>query len=257
MKIRLIGFLIIVAFGIVRLPLENAFETERRNAFFHGARLDLKTRERVGQLGFVAALSGFRALVADLLWMEAHTAWEHTKWGRMFGLFQTVTSLQPRSLLFWDMASWHMAYNASVAALNNPKQPRAALRMKAQREYWKIGEDFLIRGIQNNPDRAQLYDRIGQLYRDKFKDPEKAYEAYETGRKKEGALGYMDRFAAYELAKIPGREREAYERLKGLYEEGEEQRLPTVLTELARLQEKLNVPKNERVYNPDSQRPNP
>jgi hypothetical protein len=255
MKARVIAILIIVAFGIVRMPLEADLEREHRAAFFHGAKLDLDMRQKLGQMGFIAALGGFRAVVADLLWIEAHTAWERTEWGRMAGLFEIVTALQPRCMLFWDIASWHMAYNAGVAALNDPTQPNELLRLKAQHEYWKIGEDFLLRGVQNNPDRALLYDRLGQLYRDKFKDPEKAFAAYEEGRTKEGALDYMNRFAAYELAKIPGREREAYERLKALYEQGEDQRKPTVLTELAKLQEKLNVPPKERVYNPDSQSP--
>ena len=48
--------------------------------------------------------------------------------------------------------------NASVAAYENPKQPREALRLKAQREYWKLGEDYLLRGIANNPDEPALYD---------------------------------------------------------------------------------------------------
>ena len=107
-----------------------------------------------------------------------------------------------------------MAYNASVAACEDPKQPREALRLKAQREYWKLGEDYLLRGIKNNPDRAQLYDRLGMLYRDKFKDHCKAAEAY--ARRAAAARTrphYVHRFAAYELAQCPGHEREAYERL--------------------------------------------
>jgi hypothetical protein len=39
-------------------------------------------------------------------------------------LFDAVTALQPRNMTFWDMSAWHMAYNASVAALNDESQPR-------------------------------------------------------------------------------------------------------------------------------------
>jgi len=38
-------------------------------------------------------LSGFRALVADILWIIAHTLWEHTEWGAMKVDFDAVTSL--------------------------------------------------------------------------------------------------------------------------------------------------------------------
>jgi hypothetical protein len=99
----------------VRLHFEERLTQEHRSAYFRNAKLDLDLRQRLGQMGFLAALSGFRSLVADVLWIQAHSAWERTEWGRMALLFDTVTSLQPRAVLFWDMAAWHMAYNASVA----------------------------------------------------------------------------------------------------------------------------------------------
>ena len=255
MRVRVLALLIILVFGAVRLPLEEQLTREHRAAYFHGAKLDLDMRERIGQMGFVAALGGFRALVADLVWLQAHTAWEHTEWGRMVRHFDTATSLQPRCLMFWDMAAWHMAYNASVAAREDKRQPREALRLKAEREYWKVGEDFLLRGIQNNPDRALLYDRLGMLYRDKFKDHEKAHAIYEQASRLPDAMPYVRRFAAYELAQIPGREREAYARLKALYDEGPDERLPTLLKTLGNLEEKLGVPQNEKVYSPAAQSP--
>ena len=132
---------------------------------------DLGLREQIGQLGFIAALSGFRSLVADVLFVQAHVAWEQTEWGRVLLLFRQVTTLQPRAILFWDMAAWHMAWNASTAAINDSTQPRLALRIKAQREYFQLGKDFLERGIKNNPDRPQLYEAMARLYRDKYQRP--------------------------------------------------------------------------------------
>ncbi|MDQ3623141.1 MAG: hypothetical protein M3463_11715 [Verrucomicrobiota bacterium] len=250
MRTRLLALVIIVAFGGARLHFEQRLTEQHRRAFFHQARVDLDTRQQLGQMGFVAALSGFRALVADILWIQAHSAWERTEWGRMKLLFDAVTSLQPRALLFWDVASWHMAWNASVAARDDPKQPREALRIKAQREYFKLGEDLLLRGIKNNPDRPLLFDRLGFLYREKFNDPCKAFEAYDKCGSFSDAPGYARRFAAYELSKCPGREQEAYERLLALYHEGTEQREPTLLTRLQELQEKLSVPPERRIYIP-------
>ena len=59
-------------------------------------------------MGFLAALSGFRALVADGLWIHAHAVWERTDWAAMKFDFDAVTTLQPGCVLFWDMAAWHM-----------------------------------------------------------------------------------------------------------------------------------------------------
>lgn len=247
---KVAALLLILAFGAVRAPLEQSLTQEHRRAYFHGAQLDLGLRAQIGQAAFVAALSGFRSLVSDQLWIQAHSAWERTQWARMIGHFNSVTALQPRVLLFWDNSSWHMAWNASIAALQNPKQPREALRIKAQREYFKIGEDFLLRGIRNNPDRALLYERLGLLYRDKFEDHCKAAEQYAQAAERKDAMSYVKRFAAYELSRCPGHEREAYELLKKLYNMSEDERLPTLLERLSYLQEKLGVPPAERVYTP-------
>lgn len=203
--------------------------------------------EQLGQLGFVAALSGFRALVADVLFIEAHVAWERTEWGRVLLLFRQVTTLQPRAILFWDMAAWHMAWNASVAAFNDAKQPRLALRVRAQREYFALGKDFLERGIRNNPERPELYEALGRLYREKYKDHEHAAEFFEKAAGQPGARAYDKRFAAYELSYCEGRERETYERLRTFYNAGEKERLPTLISRLKYLETKLNIAPGERI----------
>jgi hypothetical protein len=254
-KARLLAFSILVVFGIIRMPIEARLERKQRELHYHGAKFSLSTRQRLGQMGFVAALSGFRALVADALWLEAHSAWQRTEWGRLKVLCDAVTSLQPRNLTFWDMSAWHMAYNASAAAARDEKQPREALRLKAEREYWKLGEDFYKRGIENNPDRALLFEGLGRVYTEKFKDHYRAYEMFEEASKRPDAMAYTHRFAAYELAKVPGKESEAYSRLKALYDKGEDEHLPTLLKLLGELEEKLNVPAKDRTYNPASQSP--
>src|SRR4029077_11804558 len=126
--------------------------------------------------------------------------WERTEWGRVLLLFRQVTTLQPRSILFWDMAAWHMAWNASTAAMNDSSQPRLALRIKAQRECFQLGKDFLERGIKNNPDRPELYEAIARLYRDKYRDLVCASEYLGKAASLPNAPSFAKRFAAYELA---------------------------------------------------------
>jgi hypothetical protein len=242
--------LLLFAFGAAKLPVEQRLTDEHRAAYFHGAKLDLDLLQRIRLNAFIAALSGFRAMVADVLWIEAHTAWERTEWGRMALIFDNVTALQPRNVMFWDMAAWHMAWNASVAAIEDRRQPRQALRVKAQREYFKLGEDFLKRGIQNNPDRYNLYFSLGNLYDAKFQDHCAAAAQFDLAARFAEAPEYIHRFAAYQWSYCPEHEREAYERLVRLYQMGEHERLPTLLKRLQFLQEKLHVPPGQRVYNP-------
>ena len=243
---------ILVTVGAIKLPLERDLAARHRQEHFRGVEFNLDLREKLGQLGFIAALSGFRAIVADGLFIQAHVAWERTEWGRVLLLFRHVTTLQPRAILFWDMAAWHMAWNASVAAMNDRTQPRLALRVKAQREYFALGKDFLERGIKNNPDRPDLYEALARLYKEKYKDHEHASEFFAKAAALPGARAYDRRFSAYELSYCEGREREAYQRLRQLYDEGEKERLPTLITRLKFLQTKLNIPADQRI--PDSNR---
>lgn len=237
----------LVLFGAAKLPVEHALSEAHRQLHFRAVDFNLGLREQLGQLGFIAALSGFRSLVADALFIQAHVAWERTEWGRVLLLFRQVTTLQPRALLFWDMAAWHMAWNAGTAALNDRTQPRLALRIKAQREYFELGKDFLVRGIKNNPDRPQLYEALARLYRDKYNDHEHAAEFFSKAAELPGAPSYAKRFAAYELAQCAGREREAYDRLHTLYDSGEKERLPTLLRRLKELENKLDIPLDQRI----------
>ena len=242
----LCSFAILLVFGVIKLPAEHAMSIQERDASAAQI-LNLDPGEKLGQLGFVAALGGFRAVVADFLFIQAHIAWERTEWGRVLFLFRQVTTLQPRVPLFWDMAAWHMAWNASAAAMNDPVQPRVALRLKAQREFFSLGKDFLERGIKNNPESVQLYEALARLYHDKYNDHARASDCYAKAAALPGAHSYDRRFSAYELSYCEDREREAYERLRTLYDEGEKERLPTLIKRLKFLEEKLAIPLAQRI----------
>ena len=239
--------LLVLVIGAMKLPIEHQLSVEHRRLHFRDVDFSLGLREQIGQLGFVAALSGFRSLVADVLFIQAHVAWERTEWGRVLLLFRQVTSLQPRSGLFWDMAAWHMAWNASVAAFNDRSQPRQTLRVKAQREYFALGKDFLERGIANNPEKPHLYESLARLYKDKYNDHAHAAEFFAKAAALPGAPAYDKRFAAYELSYCEGREHNAYEQLRRLYDMGQHERVPTLITRLKYLENKLSIPPDQRI----------
>jgi len=62
-----------------------------------------------------------------------------------------------------------------------------------------------------------------------------------------GAAPWDRRFSAYELSYCEGREREAYEHLRRLYDEGTRERLPTLVKRLRVLEEKLRIPQDQRI----------
>src|SRR5204862_7959413 len=124
----LFAFAMLLAFGVMKLPAEHALALQHRSA--SGGQSDdianLDLREKIGQLGFVAALSGFRAMLADFIFIQAHAAWERTEWGRVLFLFRQVTTLQPHVPLFWDVAAWHMACIAGRWPWKVKPNPRSA-----------------------------------------------------------------------------------------------------------------------------------
>jgi hypothetical protein len=242
-----LALVIVLVLGAAKLPFERELSAVHRQEHFRGIEFNLDLREQVGQLGFIAALSGFRSIVADVLFMQAHVAWERAEWGRLLWLFRQVTTLQPRAILFWDMAAWHMAWNASVATMNDRTQPRLAVRIKAQREYFALGKDFLERGIKNNPERPLLYESLARLYKEKYQDHVRASEFFAKAASLPGAPSYDKRFSVYELSYCEGREREAYQRLRQLYDTGENERLPTLIARLTFLENKLNIAQDQRI----------
>ena len=246
MKGRIPGILVLLAWGIVKLPVEARLEKRMQDARLGGYKPSASLRQQAGQAGFIAALGGLRAAMADMLWIRAHMAWQEVQYGRMKLLFDTCTAMQPRRVNFWDISAWHMAWNGAAHIEINEHDPIA--RKARMREFFRLGEDYLLRGIENNPESWELYDRLGMLYRDKFKDMAKASAAYEEASKRPGHLDYTRRFAAYYLADIPGREREAYERLMALFHEGEHEWLLTLFRQIQKLEARLDIPDGQRIY---------
>ncbi len=98
MKLSLLIVCALLVVGAARLPVEHALFLERTQQHLYSAPpLDLSLREQLGQLGFVAALGGFRSLVANFLFIQAHVAWERTEWSRVLNLFRQTTTLQPHA----------------------------------------------------------------------------------------------------------------------------------------------------------------
>ena len=240
MKLVLVIILILAAFLPLKLKMELACDRIAPGT------LSLGLREQIGQSAFIAVLGGFRSVIADLLFIDAYSAWERTDWTYLLLRLRQATELQPRAILFWEMAGWHMAWNAGTAALeDDSKSP--ATRRRLQHDYLELGKDFLVRGIAHNPEKPQLYEALARLYRDKLRDHARAAENFEKAARFPGHASYDERFSAYELSYCEGREREAYDRLRALYQRGEKERLPRLLHQLRAMEERLKVPTPERI----------
>ncbi|MCX7826604.1 MAG: hypothetical protein N2689_13740 [Verrucomicrobiae bacterium] len=252
--------LVLALAGAVKVPFEASMAADRPS---NRLMLSVKMREQIGQGLSLALLGGVRALGADFLWVAARVAWEEHRWFTMQQNFEIVTLLQPRAIYFWDMASWHLAWNASHAAANDPAEPRMAMRVRNQRLWITAGRELLERGIQNNPDNAYLHERLGWLLHDKARDLCGAADATLKAVKlcKDWRIDYLRRLAGYWLEECarevaPARLREAYDYWRDLWFKEHASHPPeqwdtidkNIANRIQKLENELAVPDSERIF---------
>lgn len=158
-------------------------------------------REKLGQGLVLAALGGFRGLAANALMLQAHGAWEEQQWVRVRSALEVATLLQPRVALFWDLASWHLAWNAAVAAETYSGESNETRKRIEARKWVEAGRELLERGTRAVPEKALLFQRLGDLYWQRLADYQAAAACYREALTKSDAPPYLERFVGYALEK--------------------------------------------------------
>ncbi len=126
---------------------------------------------------FVAALGGFRSLVAEVIWFRADRLQKEGRFGELVQLTSLLTALEPHDPEVWNYASWNMSYN--IAA----RMPRAEDRWR-----WVYAGVELLRdeGLKWNPREPRLYFELADRFEmkigtDRFDDDARLYQ-YEWRR---------------------------------------------------------------------------
>ena len=199
---RILAAFLLVAWGALKVPWENRMTREQRLATlgFSGPST-IALREKLGQGMALAALGGFRGLAANALMLQAHGAWEEQQWVRVRSALEMATLLQPRVALFWDLASWHLAWNAAVAAERYSGEPSETRRRIEARKWVEAGRSLLERGTKAVPEKALLFQRLGDLYWQRLADYQAAAVCYREALAKGDAPPYLERFVGYALDK--------------------------------------------------------
>lgn len=229
---------------------------------YGGPNVTVAMRDRVSQGMAIAMLAGFRGVVADFVWIQNHDFWEHKEWLRMYQNMELATTLQPQSVPFWDSGQWHMAWNIGLATRLDPANKTQAVGIRREREWHERARDFVARGIENVPNRYDLYFTMGWLYEQKFvpdcgADQECQREQYCK------AAEWMGRAAQFpdaptHVGRIHARALEKCGDVEGAYELWKEmwrgypntphQLWNVVEREIKRLEDQLKVPDERRVF---------
>jgi len=239
-----------------KVAWEQQISRQQDEIRYHGLVMTRELRDGLGQGLTIGVLSGMRSVVADIIWLNVTTAWENQEWFRMGGLINLCTSLQPRAAVFWDMGGWHLAWNASVAAMHDKDQPNELRRIKASRYWIDQGLDVYKRGIENNPEYWRLWRDTAMLYDQRLKDYPKAAYYYKEASKRPGAPVFLERFPALMYDKYHGNDdqaayaewKELWERLTPEEREMKEHWKEKIENNIRELERKLSVPKEKRIF---------
>jgi len=221
---------------------------------YHGITMTRQLRDELGQGLTIGVLSGMRSVVADFLWLNTTVAWENEEWFRMEGYINLCTSLQPRTILFWSVGGWQLAWNASVAALHDKKEPSELRRIRASRFWIERGVDVYVRGIANNPEHFRLWADTGLLYQQRLRDYRTAAYYYEQAVLRPDCPVFYERFPAYMYAQA-GDDWAAYaawvklwNRLTPAQREEKQHWQERIESSIRNLEQKLSIPKEKRVF---------
>jgi tetratricopeptide (TPR) repeat protein len=217
---RWLAVLLLIVFGAVRMPFEQRIEAGLKAAHFReGVTVpDDSMREQLGQLGAAAALGGFRSFLATMFELQATTAYANKDYEKVSKHYHLATQLHPREAGYWEMAGWMMGFNAVAYYLGEETEGKysTAMRVNLARKSVDEALRFLENGLRYVPNDYGINRNLGNLLVRKKGDFCGAAEAFGRAADSMDGPSLAQRHHVYNLAYCPGREEEAYSKLKAL-----------------------------------------
>lgn len=213
----LLTLVFLLVLGLLTRPLEvtawkrvQAKQPELNLAGMEGA---------LGQGVIVGMLGGFRAVMADFLWIQTNTVWEDRERAKLDTMIRLVTSIDPRPLFFWtnsarmiayDVPHWRIREEGGYQAVPKSRQKEIDLE-QAEKAF-----AYIRRALKFHPDDPRLFLEIGQIYLNRLDDPVQAAPWFLRASEQPGAPYFAARIYA-ELLRRQGKNAQAYDFLKGLF----------------------------------------
>ncbi len=256
MKWKALGVIVLTLLvtGFVLQPVERpAWNVLRENE----PALDLASLEgALGQGITVGLLGGFRALVANFMWLRANESWEEDDLPATQTMIQFVTTIDPRPLFFWLNGARMIGYDMPVWRIREVGEwedvPDTIIQ-RIEEEQATVAIRYLHRGLNYHPDHPLLYIDIANLYQRKMDDLETAAEFYRKAAESPEPPRYAGRIYG-ELLRRLGRDQDAYEWLKQLYPRLDPHapgdRSDVILERIRQVEEALGIPVAQRFVPP-------
>lgn len=217
-RLAVVVFILIVV-GVVLRPIESSSWRVVK-----AGQPEMNLNELEGALGqgvVIGVLGGFRAVLADFLWIRLNTIWERKDRVKMGAMVQLVTTLDPRPDFFWingarmtayDVPNWRIREEGGYDAVPEARQREIDEEQSAQ------AFELLHTARKFHPDSPKFALEIAQIYLNRLKDDANAAEWFLKASKMDGAPHFASRIYA-ELLRRQGKDEEAYDYLKSLHDQ--------------------------------------
>lgn len=208
-----------------------------------------------GQGVTLALLGGFRALVADAVWIRMYALWERHDLPGTQSLIHLVTALDPRPIYFWINGARIIAHDLSAWRVESAGGYQAVgptIEERVNREQGSLALQLLGSAMAYHPASPELWIERANIELNRMHDLAAAAESYRRAWEQPRAPYYAARLYA-ELLRRQGRNAEALEWLVKLYptlpagDEGAAR--DTVLGRIRDLERELGFP-SSRAYQP-------
>lgn len=177
--------------------------------------------DALGQGMVLGLLGGFRAIVADFLWIQTNSVWEQQDRVKLDAMVRLVTALDPRSEFFWINAARMVAYDVPHWRIREEGGYQAVSESRKEaldREQAEQAFVLLDQALEHHPKNPRLYLEIGQIYLHRLDDPARAAPWFRKAWEQPGAPYFAARIYG-ELLRRQGRLEEAYAFLADLHRE--------------------------------------
>ena len=201
----------------------------------------------LGQGIIIGVLGGFRAVMADFLWIRTNTIWERRDRVKLDAMVRLVTTLDPRPEFFWingarmiayDVPNWRIQEEGGYTDVPESRQ-QALDREQAEQAF-----AMLARAREFHPEKAKLYLEVGQIYLNRLKDAPNAAKWFLLASQQSDAPYFAARIYG-ELLRREGKNAEAYDFLKQLHTDLPDDpyaQKPIIYDRIRELEDELNIP---------------
>lgn len=210
--------------------------------------------DALGQGVVFGMLGGFRAIMADFLWIQTNVIWEQRDRAKLDTMIRLVTTVDPRPELFWingarmiayDVPNWRIEAEGGFRAV--PESRQEAIDTEQSEQAFTL----LYEALERHLESPKFYLEIGQIYLNRLDDPARAAPWFLKAWQQPGAPHFSARIYG-ELLRRQGKEQEAYDFLTKLHDELADDnpyaQKAIVLERVRELEQVLQIPLHERYH---------